>query len=295
MAGEFAVLCGAGAQGGAVVRALRARGARVRVLGREASKVRAAYGDDAGFAQADLDRPDSLAPALAGCDGVFAMLPIPPGFAAAQARAGALLAALATARPPRIVYSTGGFAVPALGAAGYVQGNMAMAAGIRGLGLPALVLRPAIYIDNLLWTDLTASLRGDGVLGYPPLPADRRLSWTAHDDQGAVAATALTAAGFPAGEYDIALHGAPTQGELAALLGRAMGRSVVHRPQTPEAFGAALGATLGSAEIGGGIAQMYATVAGSAADAAVLDPAPLERAVGVRLGSVEDWLARHFR
>ncbi len=295
MAAEFAVLCGAGAQGGAVVRALRGRGASVRVLGRDAARARAAHGDGVAFAPVDLDRPDSLGAALAGCSGVFAMLPIPTGFAAAQSRAAALLAALGTARPPRVVFSTGGFAVPALGAAGYVQGNMAMAAGVRGLGIPALVLRPAIYIDNLLWTDLTASLRGEGVLAYPPLPADRRLSWTSHDDQGAVAAAALTAPTFPEGEYDIALHGAPTQAELARLLGHALGRTVVHRPQTPEAFGAALGSTLGSAEIGGGIAQMYATVAGAAADAAVLDPAPLERAVGVPMGSVERWLAGHFR
>jgi uncharacterized protein YbjT (DUF2867 family) len=295
MTGEYAVLCGAGAQGGAVVRALRARGARVRVLGRDEAKVRAVHGAEVAFAPVDLDRPERMAAALADVSGVFAMLPIPTGFAAAQARAGALLAALGAARPPRVVYSTGGFAVPALAAAGYVQGNMAMAAGVRALGIPALVLRPAIYIDNLLWTDLTASLRGDGVLAYPPLPADRRLSWTAHDDQGEAAAAALTAPAFPEGEFDVALHGAPTQVELASLLGRVLGRPVVHRPQTPEAFGAALGATLGSAEIGGGIAQMYASVAAAAADAGVLDPAPLERAVGVRMGSVEDWLARHFR
>ena len=293
--GEFAVLCGGGAQGAAVVRALRRRGAAVRVLGRDAAKVRALFGDDVAFAGADLDRPDTVAAGLAGCAGVFAMLPIPPGFAAAQARAGGLLQALAQARPPRVVYSTGGFAVPALGAAGYVQGNMAMAAGVRGLGLPALVLRPAIYLDNLLWTDLTAALRGEGILAYPPLPADRRLSWTAHEDQGEAAAAALTAADFPEGEYDACAHGAPTQAELAAILGGILDREVSHRPATPEDFGAALGATLGSAEIGGGIAQMYAAVAASAPDAAVLDPAPLERAVGVRMSSVDDWLRRNFR
>lgn len=295
MAGAFVVLCGGGAQGAAVVRALRRRGAEVRVAGRDPAKVRAAFGDEVGFVAADLDRPDSVAAALAGAQGVFSMLPIPPGFAVAQARAVGLLQALGAARVPRIVFSTGGFATPALGAAGYVQGNLAMAAGVRSLGLPALVLRPAIYLDNLLWTDLTATLRGDGILAYPPLPADRRLSWTAHDDQGEAAAAALTATAFPEGEYDVVAHGAPTQAELAATLGAILGRSVSHRPATPEAFGAALGATLGSAEIGGGIAQMYATVAAAAPDAAVLDPAPLEQAVGVRMSGVEDWLRRNFR
>ncbi|MCE3003227.1 MAG: NmrA family NAD(P)-binding protein [Xanthomonadaceae bacterium] len=295
MAGEFAVLCGGGAQGAAVVRALRRRGAPVRVLGRDAGRVHAAFGHEVAFAPADLDRPDSIAAALAGCVGVFAMLPIAPGFALAQARAGALLRALAAARAPRLVYSTGGFAVPGLAASGYVQGNLAMVDGVRGLGLPALVLRPAIYLDNLLWTDLTTALRGEGILAYPPLPAERRLSWTAHDDQGEAAAAALTAGVFPTGAYDVVAHGAPTQRELAALLAEVLGREVVHRPATPEAFGAALGATLGSAEIGAGIAQMYAAVAAAAPDAAVLDPAPLERAVGVRMASVPDWLRRNFR
>jgi len=84
-------------------------------------------------------------------------------------------------------------------------------------------------------------------------------------------------------------------GDLRLHERHALGREVVHRPATPEAFGAALGATLGSAEIGAGIAQMYATVAAAAPDAAVLDPAPLERAVGVRMASVPDWLRRNFR
>lgn len=295
MAGDHVVLGGGGAQGAAVVRALRRRGAAVRVAGRDAAKVRAAFGGEVSFAHADLDRPATLVEALAGCAGAFVMLPIPPGFAVAQARGMGLLDALARARPPRLVFSTGGFAVPALAASGYVQGNIAMAAAVRAAGAPTLVLRPAIYLDNLLWTELTVALRGEGVLAYPPLPADRRLSWTAHDDQGEAAAAALTAQTFPQGEYDVVAHGAPTQGELADLLGRVLGRPVVHRPATPDAFGAALGATLGSVEIGGGIAQMYAAVAAAASDAAVLDPAPLERAVGVRMSAVDDWLQRRFR
>ncbi|MFN7553229.1 MAG: SDR family oxidoreductase [Pseudomonadota bacterium] len=295
MAGDHVVVCGGGAQGAAVVRALRRRGAAVRVAGRDATKARAAFGGEVSFAHADLDCPATRVEALAGCAGAFVMLPIPPGFAVTRAPGLGLLDALARARPPRLVFSTGGFAVPALAASGYVQGNVAMAASVRAVGAPTLVRRPAIYLDILLWTDLTVALRGEGVLAYPPLPADRRLSWTVHDDQGEAAAAALTAQTFPQGEYDVVAHGAPTQGELADLLGRVLGRPVVHRPATPDAFGAALGATLGSVEIGGGIAQMYAAVAAAASDAAVLDPAPLERAVGVRMSAVDDWLQRHFR
>jgi len=157
MAGDHVVVCGGGAQGAAVVRALRRRGAAVRVAGRDATKARAAFGGEVSFAHADLDCPATLVEALAGCAGAFVMLPIPPGFAVTRAPGLGLLDALARARPPRLVFSTGGFAVPALAASGYVQGNVAMAASVRAVGAPTLVLRPAIYLDILLWTDLTVA------------------------------------------------------------------------------------------------------------------------------------------
>lgn len=295
MADQIAVLGGAGAQGAAVVRALRERGADVRVLGRDPAKVQAAFDGSVRFVAADLDHPDSVAAALDGCAGVFAMLPLPPDLARAQARAGGLIEALARARPPRLVYSTGGYTTPALGTSGYVQGNLAMLAGLRALGLPLLALKPAIYLDNLLWADLTAGLRDAGVLAYPPLPAGRRLSWTSHADQGEAAAVALLAPTFPTGDFDIVAHGAPTMAELARALARILERPVVHREVAPEAFGAALGQTLGSVELGAGIGGMYAAVAAAPQDAVVLDPGPLERALGIRLTSVEDWLQRNFR
>jgi NAD(P)H dehydrogenase (quinone) len=295
MVAEYAVLCGGGAQGGAVVRALCGRGARVRVLGRGAARVRDAFGDGVAFVAADLDQPSSVATALEGCAGVFAMLPLPPDLATAQARAGGLLDALASARPPRVVYSTGGYAMAALAASGYVQANLGMVAALQALALPLLVLKPAVYLDNLAWTDLTARLRGEGVLDYPPLPTGRRLSWTTHADQGEAAATALLAPAFPTGCFDIIAHGAPTMADLAAALSRIIGRPVAHREVTPAAFGEALGVALGSAEMGAAIGQMYAAIAAAPQDAVVLDAGPLERALGIRMHSVEQWLQQSFR
>jgi uncharacterized protein YbjT (DUF2867 family) len=278
-----------------VVRSLLRRGARVRTIGRDASHAAMQVRDGARFVAADFDRPDSLDTAMAGVDGVFAMLPIAPGFAVAQARGNALVEALGRVRPARLVYSTSGFAVPALAAAGYVAGNIAMAARMHAIGVPLLVLRPGIYLDNLLWDELTRGLRENGVLAYPPLPPERRLSWTAHEDQGEAAATALLAEVFPQGEYDVAAHGAPSQAELAATLGRILGRPVAYQAVSPEVFGTALGQTLGSAEIGAGIAQMYAAVAASTPDAAVLAPDPIEKALGIRMHGFAEWLADNFR
>lgn len=295
MVAEYAVLCGGGAQGGAVVRALCQRGVRVRVAGRDRARVRDAFGDRVTFVAADLDQPSSVVAALDGCAGAFAMLPLPPDLATAQARAAGLLFALSHARPPRLVYSTGGYTLPALAGSGYVQANLGMVAALRALALPLLVLKPGVYLDNLLWTDLTARLRGEGVLDYPPLPAGRRLAWTTHADQGEAAATALLAPGFPTGEFEIAAHGTPSMAELAGMLARILQRPVAHREVAPAAFGAALGATLGSAEIGEGIGQMYAAVAAAPQDAVLLDPAPLERALGIRMGSVDAWLQQSFR
>jgi dihydroflavonol-4-reductase len=57
--------------GSAVVRALLARGERVRVLMRPSSDRRNVAGLDVEITEGDLMVPESLAPAVAGCSGVF--------------------------------------------------------------------------------------------------------------------------------------------------------------------------------------------------------------------------------
>lgn len=57
--------------GSAVVRALLARGERVRVLMRPSSDPRNVAGLDVEIAEGDMMVPESLAPAVAGCSGVF--------------------------------------------------------------------------------------------------------------------------------------------------------------------------------------------------------------------------------
>lgn len=69
--GPYLVTGATGFVGSAVVRALLARGAMVRVLARPGSDRRNLKGLDVAIHEGDLMRPETLTPAMTGCEGVF--------------------------------------------------------------------------------------------------------------------------------------------------------------------------------------------------------------------------------
>jgi len=69
--GPYLVTGATGFVGSAVVRALLSRGAAVRVLARPGGDRRNLAGLDVNVCEGDLMRPETLAPALDGCEGLF--------------------------------------------------------------------------------------------------------------------------------------------------------------------------------------------------------------------------------
>lgn len=286
----FAVFGAAGAQGAPVVDELLRRGHRVLAVGRDATAMQDRYGDRAQAASADLGDAAALQAVLRGARAAFVHIPLPKDPATPGRQLACFIAAARAVRLPLTVFTTSGSSGPRYPRAEFISANDQAVRALLESGLPAIVLRPTIYLENLSWPHLVEQVRNAGVLQYPPLPANRAVSWTSLRDQALAVAAALERPDLAGRICDIASRGAVTGEQLAVLLGRQVGRPVRYAPLTPQAFGEQLGQALGSTFLGQGIGGLYEALSGAGPDALVVDPEPAERELGVRFGSAAEHL-----
>jgi uncharacterized protein YbjT (DUF2867 family) len=221
----FAVTGITGKVGGAVARALLTAGLPVRALVRDVEKGAPWAARGCELAVADLDNSARLAAAFAGVDGAFAMLPPTfdpsPGFPEAEARIATLRAALAEARPPKlVVLSTVG--------ADATRPNLLSQLGLleRALAdLPTRItfLRPGWFMENAA-ADV-ASAAETGVIRSYLQPLDHAVPMVAAEDVGRTAAALLQEDW--AGHRIVELQTERiTPNAIASAFGKALGRPV---------------------------------------------------------------------
>jgi len=179
-----------GQVGAAVARSLLSADLPVRAVVRDRAKGDAWAALGCEVAIADLSDSDALAAAFAGTQGVFALLPPvfdpTPGFAEARAYIESMRAALARAKPAKVVaLSTIGADAP--------QPNLLNALGLmeqalRTLPVPVTFLRAAWFMENAAW-DIAAA--ESGVIQSYLQPLDRPIPMIAADDVGRTAAALL--------------------------------------------------------------------------------------------------------
>ncbi len=278
----YTVVGAGGFQGGAVVRRLLAEGHRVRGVSRDG---RTLPGTEP-FA-ADLLDAGRLAAAFEGATGASVTLPMLEDPAQAEAMAATLVRAARSAGLGRVVLNLGN-RVPAVPTRVAVfEGRRAATETLLGSGLPAVVLRAPVYLDNLLAPWVAGPLVHQGVLGYP-LPADARVSWLSHADLAEATLAALTVDGVIGQALDIGGPEALTGPELAAAVGSALGREVVYVAQDVEEFATGLAHALGPA-MAEGVAGTYRWIA--AEDPSLYAESPGTKLLGVEPAPARAWAA----
>lgn len=150
-----------GRVGGAVARALLAKGERVRAVLRNAEKAATWTALGCEIALAEIDDGEALARAFANAEGVFWMVPPAydpePGFPETKAQIDALLYALAKAKPGKIVFlSTIGAQVEEYT---LLNNSKMIEAALRTLSIPRAFLRAGWFMENAAW-DLPAAKAG---------------------------------------------------------------------------------------------------------------------------------------
>jgi uncharacterized protein YbjT (DUF2867 family) len=222
----FAITGITGQVGGSVARTLLAAGKSVRAVVRDQKKGEAWAQQGCEIALADMNDAGALRKAFAGAEGVL-IVPPPifdptPGFTEFRAILAALQSALTQARPERIV------SLSTVGAQAAHENLLSQHTlhekVLSELSLPITFLRPAWFMENAAW-DL-APARDAGVIQSFLQPLERRIPMVATADIGRVAAGLLQERWT--GRRIVELEGprAISPNDIAATLGRLLGRSV---------------------------------------------------------------------
>lgn len=219
----------------------------------------------------DLDRPETVAPALAGVDKVAVVSPMRPDMAHQME---ALVAAARAAGISHLVRSSL-IGVDEPEPIAEAEWHAAADAVVRGGGIPYTILRPTQYFQNFITPRNAASVRDDGAL-YIPL-GERAVSNIDARDLGEIAANVLRHPGSEHHGQVYVLTGgrAHTMYELADELAEALGKPVRYAPADREAFRAGLLKAGIPAVIADAILGWFAYCAAGRADRVVPDAARL--------------------
>jgi NAD(P)H dehydrogenase (quinone) len=227
----------AGKTGKAVVKAVAAKGARVRALVRNpdhAGALMALGAAEVSFGSFEDAR--ALAQAAAGARAIYHICPNVSRDELAYACA--VVAAARTHGVKRFVYHS--VLHPQIEAMPHHWQKMRVEEMLFASDLDLTVLQPTAYMQNILgvWRVVVA----DGVFCVP-YPVETRLSLVDLDDVAAAAAMVLTQDGHHGATYELVGTGALSQSEVAAAIGAALGRNVRAEAEPLAAWEARAGAS----------------------------------------------------
>jgi uncharacterized protein YbjT (DUF2867 family) len=230
------VITGAtGNTGKPATEALLAKGEKIRVIGRDASKLQPFVQKGAEAFVGTVEDPALLRKAFQGAQAAYVM--IPPDMQTNDYRAyqekivAAYAAAIADAKVPYVVtLSSIGADLPEK--SGPILGPRSLETKLNAInGLNVLHLRPGGFMENLFMS--VQPLRTMGMLPGP-LPGDAMQAMIAARDIGAYAAERLQARDFSGSSLQ-ELHGQRdiSMKEVAAIVGNAIGKPKLGYMQVP--------------------------------------------------------------
>lgn len=238
VSGPILVFLANGTQGSAVMRAARQRGHVVRPLICTRSN-----DSPADAVDADLDDPASLNAAARGC--AHAVLQVPTTAEAVMVRrTESALGALCHAGVRSIVLKLASASRSAPCEEPSFVANAAIEALVRRAGIPFAIVRPTMYLDNMLKPSARADIIERGVFS-PPIARDQRIAWTSVDDC-ALGAVRLLEQDCYGGDHLICGPESVTGDELAARLSVGFGKPIFYHAEPLEIFERDLGAAMGS-------------------------------------------------
>jgi NAD(P)H dehydrogenase (quinone) len=231
----IAVVGATGNTGRAVVKELRVLGQNPVCVVRNADKAREVLGADAKTAVAELADKAALAKALAGVTAVFVVTGHNPGMVEQQNN---VLDAALSAGAGHLVRVSGGASVARADSESDIgRGHAAIEQHLKESNIKWTILRPGLFMQNLLGQ--AASIKSDGRI-VMPYPADFPIAWTDVRDTGAVGARILINPAPHAGRTYEFTGKRTTNAEFAEVFTAVLGRPVTYVPVTIEQNEAAM-------------------------------------------------------
>jgi uncharacterized protein YbjT (DUF2867 family) len=277
-----------GTQGHPVVEAALQSGMQVRVATRDLEAAAEKLPGRVECVYADLLDGESVAEAMQGVDAVFFHLPMMPDLPEAERAIDHVVEAAADRGLERIVFTTAAYSGDDMPAGPFVDSLRDLSERLIGAAVPAVVLRPTLYLANLVWPSVIREIREFGRLTYPPFDGQRRLNWTGTEDQGRIAVACLRA-GIADEMIDIASPEPLTGPELCRYLAEVYEREVHYAPHDIDTFADNMSHFAGSAHVGRMLAGLYEGIA-SLDDGPVVDTDALQKRLDVELMPVGRWV-----
>lgn len=203
-----------------VVPELKQRGATVRGLVRDESKIAAAHQQGADeTAIGDLHNPDSLRAAAASVDGVFH---INPAFAPSEAELGvAMVEAAKVSGVQKFVFS--GVYHPSISKLSNHAAKRPVEEAMYESGMEFTVLQPAMFMQNFGAGWDAVIQQGRFSLPYSKLA---KACYVDYRDVAEVAASALTGSELSYGTFELCAPGMVNRVELVAIISAAIGHTI---------------------------------------------------------------------
>jgi uncharacterized protein YbjT (DUF2867 family) len=224
--GTVLVTGATGRQGGSVVRHMLAKGWKLRALTRDPASAAAKALIDRGVEvmRGDLEDPASLEKAARDVHGIYSVQDFWAVGAKREVRQGKNLAdAAKKAGVAHFVFSSVGGAERSSGI-DHWESKWEVEKHIRGLGLPATMLRRAAFMENYYIDQVEIGLQKGKLMD--PIRADKPYQTIATDDIGAFVALAFERPkDFIGSELEIA-GSELTNPEAAQVFGRVLGKPV---------------------------------------------------------------------
>ncbi len=282
-----AVTGATGAQGAAIAQAFLAAGWHVRALTRDAARAPALARP--GITPMAVPEGDAAAlhGALSGAAALAVTAPTDYRRGRREAWLAGLLLAAERAGVARVVLNLASRPLPGL--------HRPVSESLRALEsmalagpVPAAVLRPTVFMDNLLQPWAVEGARRDGVFAYPMAPG-LRVAWISHRSLGEAMVEAATRPGAAGRGFDIGGPAAVTGPEVAAMLGRALGLKLGFAPLDPALMAEGLNQAYGP-PAGDDIAELYRHLPQVPQAMARTEG---NAALGLEAESFGEWFGRH--
>lgn len=279
-----------GVQGTAVVQRLLSNGHKVRVLTPAGQDTSALESLGAERAVGDFADSDSLAKANEGVDAVSLVLPLDYDAARVTGYGERALKAAAGAGVKHLVFNTS-TQYPALPTSINLHDiKIALQDIIMSGPVPATILRPTIYLGNILSPFSAPAIVNDGIFAYP-LPAEHAVSWISWDDMASFVAGAIIRPELAGSVFDISGPNAVTGTEFAEIIAQVIGRPVQYMALPIPAFANGLNQAIG-APAGDEIARFYEWFASQPRETLAIDPGAALAAIPIHLTTIAEWVAQ---
>ena len=286
------VYLAAGVQGSAVVHAALQRGLKVRALVRDRERAAALLPPSVELAEGDLRDAASLRAASTGISHAVLQIPIgSQGDMRIQAD-NAVSASLASGMKS-IVLKLASASRPAPCEEPSFVANAMIEDVVRASRLPFTIVRPTMYLDNLLKPSARKDIVEHGIFA-PPIAESQRIAWTSVEDCARAAVTLLER-GIVSGDHRIAGPESVGGNELVTRIGAGLGRRIAYRQQPLDEFERDVDAAMGPGT-GRRVASKFRFFASHPEEADAMLAEPFRPRAGLedfQPTGVEEWVRQH--